>query len=77
MQNFLLLYLTALRIPLLSPPQHVYGFHLVAILYRNIDQTLVNSLHRLLNCEKGGLDFHVITTEYRTCSLYTHETPNL
>ena len=32
----------------------------------NIDQTLVNSLHRLLNCEIGGLDCRVITTEYRT-----------
>jgi len=32
----------------------------------NIDQKLLNSLHRLLNCEKGGLDYHVITTEYRT-----------
>jgi len=32
----------------------------------NIDQKLVNSLHRLLNCEKGGLDWHVITTKYRT-----------
>ena len=36
------------------------------VLYKNIDQKLVNSLHRLLNCEKGGLDWHVITTEYRT-----------
>ena len=35
-------------------------------MYTNIDQTLVNSLHRLLNCEIGGLDCHVITTEYRT-----------
>ena len=26
------------------------------ILYTNIDQTLVNSLHGLLNCEIGGLD---------------------
>jgi len=26
----------------------------------------VNSLHRLLNCEIGGLDCCVITTEYRT-----------
>jgi len=26
----------------------------------------VNSLHRLLICETGGLDCHVITTEYRT-----------
>ena len=32
----------------------------------NIDQKLVNSLHRLLNCEIGGLDCRVITTEYRT-----------
>ena len=31
----------------------------------NIDQTLVSSLLRLLNCEIGGLDCHVITTEYR------------
>jgi len=36
------------------------------VLYTNIDQTLVNSLHRLLNCEIGGLDCHVITTEYRS-----------
>jgi len=26
----------------------------------------MNSLKRLLNCEIGGLDCHVITTEYRT-----------
>jgi len=32
----------------------------------NFDQTLVNSLHRLLNGEIGGLDCHDITTEYRT-----------
>jgi len=31
-------------------------------LYTNI----VNSLHRLLNCEIGGLDCQVITAEYRT-----------
>jgi len=24
------------------------------------------ALHGLLNCEMGGLDCHVITTEYRT-----------
>jgi len=36
------------------------------ILYTNIDKTLVNSLHRLLNCEIGGLDCHVITKQYRT-----------
>jgi len=36
------------------------------VLYTNIDRTLVNSLHRLLNCEIGGLDCRVSTTEYRT-----------
>ena len=40
--------------------------NIAVILYGNIDQTLVNPLHRLLNCEIGGLDCHVITTEYRT-----------
>jgi len=35
-------------------------------LYTNIDQTLMNSLHGLLNCEIGGLDYRIITTEYRT-----------
>jgi len=34
------------------------------ILHGNIDQTLVNSLHGLLICLIGGLDCHVITTEY-------------
>ena len=32
----------------------------------NIDQTLVNTLHGLLDCEMGELDWHVITREYRT-----------
>jgi len=36
------------------------------VLYENSDQTLPNSLNGLLNCEIGGLDCHVITTEYRT-----------
>jgi len=36
------------------------------ILHGNIDQTLVNSLHGLLNFEICGLDCHVITIEYRT-----------
>jgi len=43
------------------------------VLYRNIDQKLVNSLHGLLNCEIGGLDCRAITTEYRTrwtCNTY-------
>ena len=36
------------------------------LLYTNINQTLVNSLHILLNGEIGGLDCHVSTTEYIT-----------
>ena len=36
------------------------------VLYTNIGQPLVNSLHGLLNCEIDGLDFHTITTEYIT-----------
>ena len=42
--------------------------HLVRalLLFTNINQQLVNSLHGLLNCEIGGLDYRVITTEYRT-----------
>ena len=42
------------------------GGRVTEVLYTHIDQTLVNSLHGLLNCEIGGLDCHVITTEYRT-----------
>ena len=37
---------------------------LVIVLHGNIDKTLVNSLHGLLNCEIGGLDCLFITTEY-------------
>ena len=40
---------------------------IVKLVHGNTDQTLVNSLHGLLNCEIGGLMCHVITTEYRTC----------
>ena len=36
------------------------------ILHGNIDQTLLNSLHSLLNFEIGRLDCRVITTEYKT-----------
>ena len=36
------------------------------VLYMNIDQKLMNSLHGLLNIEIDGLDCCVITTEYRT-----------
>ena len=47
------------------------------LLYTNIDQTLVNSLHGLLTCEIGGLDCHVITTEYITRVNCIHVTPIL
>ena len=43
------------------------------ILYTNIDQILVNSLHGLLNCELqhvGGLDCCVITEQ--NISLFRH-----
>ena len=36
------------------------------VLYTNIELKLVNLLHGLLNCEIGGLDRRVITTEYGT-----------
>ena len=45
----------------------------------NSNQTLVNSLHRLLNCEIGEVDC-VNTTEYitlNTCLIYTHVSPIL
>ena len=42
------------------------------VLYRNIDQTILKSLHGRLNCEIGGLDCRVITTEYRTRVHYIH-----
>jgi len=46
--------------------------------YTNIDQTLVNSLQGLLNCEICGLDCRAVTTEYDTRDqLYTHVTPIL
>jgi len=36
-------------------------------LHGNIEQTLVNSSHGLLNFEIGGLDCRVSTTDYKTC----------
>ena len=33
---------------------------------QTLTKTLMNSLHRQLKCEIGGLDCHVITTEYKT-----------
>jgi len=47
-------------------PVYREAFRLPIVLCTKIDQTLVNSLHGLLNCEIGGLDCRVITTEYRT-----------
>ena len=47
------------------------------VVHWKIDQTLVNSLHGLPNCEIGGLDCHIITTEYISCPLNTHVTPIL
>ena len=41
---------------------HYYRYGYRYVLYTNIDQTFVSSLHGLLNCEIGGLDGHVITT---------------
>jgi len=38
----------------------------IYVLHGNIDQSIVSLLHGLLNCEIGGLDCHVSTTEYRT-----------
>jgi len=39
---------------------------IVFVLHVIIDQTLVNTLHGLLNFEISGLDCRVILTEYRT-----------
>jgi len=44
----------------------------ISVLYTNIHQKLVNKLRRLLNCEIGGLDCRVITTEYRTRVHFIH-----
>ena len=43
-----------------------YFANFCCVLHGNIDETLMSSLQGLLNCEIGGLDCHVITTEYRT-----------
>ena len=55
---------------------HIVRGEAEGVSIRNIHQKLVNTLHGLLNCEIGGLDCRVITTEYRTrhCPLYTHVT---
>ena len=46
----------------LLPQAHVISESFALLLYTNIDHTLLNSLHGLLNCEICGLDCHVITT---------------
>ena len=57
---------------------HYICWHKTPILYTNIDKTLMKSLHGLLNCEIGGLDCRVVTTEYRTrVHFYKHVTPIL
>jgi len=45
---------------------NVYRVTIHKVVYTNIHQTLVNSLHGLLNCEIGGLKCSVSTTEYKT-----------
>ena len=42
------------------------------VLHGNIDQTLVNYLHDLMNCEIGGLDSHIITAEHLFHFHWTH-----
>ena len=44
----------------------VYFYIETCLLYTNIHHTLMNLLHGLFNCEIGGLDCRVITTEYIT-----------
>ena len=39
----------------------VHAIYICVLLYGNVDQTLMNSLHGLMNCEIGGLDWCVIT----------------
>jgi len=40
------------------------------VLYTHIDQTLMNSLHRLLNCEIGELDSIEHMSIVSTCNTY-------
>ena len=47
------------------------------LVHGNIEQTLVNPLQGLLNCEIGGLDCLVITTVYTSCLLNIHGTTNV
>ena len=57
---------------------HIVWYIGYKVVYTNIDQTLVNSLQGLLNCEICGLDCRAVTTEYDTRDqLYTHVTPIL
>jgi len=50
-------------VPNIGSVVHQYVLYCIQT-YTNIEQTLVNSLHGLLNCEISGLDYHVITIEY-------------
>ena len=50
------------------------------IVFTAIDQTLVNSLHGLLNCKIGGLDCRVNLLQQsieHVSIMYTHVTPIL
>ena len=49
----------------------------IKVLYENIDQTLMNSLHSLVNFEIGGLYCLVIQQSIYLVSLNTHVTPSL
>ena len=51
-----------------SVMQFSSSYHTMIIFraWEQFDLTLLNSLHGLWNCEIGGLDCHVIITEYST-----------
>ena len=50
---------------------------LTSIVCKHCPDTM-NSLHGLLNCERGGLDCHVITPAYRTRVNYiAHVSPSV
>ena len=47
------------------------------LMHENTDQTLVNSLHGLLNFEIGGLDSCYYNRAHTSCPLYTQVPPIL
>ena len=64
-----------LNIKLLKLPSFVFIYSLLKtldmiILYTNIDQKLMNSLHGLLNCEIGGLSCHEYRTRVHSIHMY-------